>query len=57
MTGPMLVVRLVVRDLGEAWEVDGTWDVKGSVSVEALRSAARWLTDEADLVELEAERV
>ncbi len=57
MTGPMLVVRLVVRDLGEAWEVEGTWDVKGSVGVEALRSAARWLTDEADLVELEAERV
>ncbi len=57
MTGPTLVVRLVVRDLGEAWEVDGTWDVRGTVGVDALRSAARWLMEEAQALELEAERV
>jgi hypothetical protein len=55
VTGPTLVVRLVVSDLGETWAVEGTWEAKGRVSTDALRSAARWLMDEAQA--LEAERV
>ncbi len=57
MTGPTLIVRLVVSDLGEQWAVEGTWEARGRVSTEALRSAARWLMDEAEALELEAERV
>jgi hypothetical protein len=56
VTGPRLVVRLVVSDLGEVWAVEGTWDAQGRVGTEALRSAARWLMDEADEWERGAER-
>ncbi len=56
MTVPTMVVRLVVRDLGEEWMVEGTWDVEGPVEVQALRRAAQWLTEEADDLERGAER-
>ncbi len=57
MTGPTLVVRLVVRDLGQSWQVEGTWDVQGPMGTRGLRTAARWLIEEAEEIERGDERV
>ncbi len=54
MTGPTLVLHLVVTDLGQVWEVEGDWEVVGaSIDVEALRHAALWLEAEARALELD----
>jgi hypothetical protein len=47
------VAHLVVSDAGEYWAVEGSWEVEGLVGTEALRSAARYLVDEAKALELE----
>jgi hypothetical protein len=48
MKAPTVVVRVVVMDLGGVWLVEGSLDVDGPVSSEALDVAARWLLDEAE---------